>query len=143
MTAVLNDIKKLIVDGIAFSPDLIFRDFVPPDPDAVVSLLGYGSLVRMSSAGGSTQEVFGTTPASIIVIPHRVQVLVRGGPNPGGYDGALNLAENIWEVVFGVEVDINGHHYHSIIPQQAPFFLDRDVQRRPSFAWNIEVLLRH
>jgi hypothetical protein len=141
--SVLDDVKKMIVDGIALSPDIIFRDFVPPDPDVVVSLLGYGSLVRMGSAGSATQEVFGTTPASIVVLPHRVQVLVRGSAQPGGYDGAINLAESIWEVVFGVEIDVNGHHYHSIIPQQAPFFLDRDVSRRPSYAWNIEILARH
>jgi hypothetical protein len=139
----LVDVKKMIVDGAHLDAGIIFRDFVPESPDVVVSLLGYGTLTRVSSAGGAATEVFGTTPASIIALPHRLQVMVRGSAAAGGYDSATAMAESIWEVVFGVEVTINGHLYHSIIPQQGPFFLERDGTRRPSMAWNVEILAAH
>jgi hypothetical protein len=139
----LTDVKKMIVDGAHIDAALVFRDFVPTSPDIIISLLGYGTLARVSSAGGAATEVFGTTPSSIIALPHRLQVMVRGVATAGGYDAATATAASIWEVVFGVEVTINGHLYHSIIPQQGPFFLDRDESRRPILAWNVEILAAH
>jgi hypothetical protein len=100
----------------------------PDTPDKVVTIY---------ETGGAAAEL-GFGVAGIQFEHPTIQVVVRAAAND--YETARNAMQLIYVDLPKVQgTTLSGTTYHLIIPAQAPFLLERDVQRRPVLVVNFAI----
>lgn len=115
----------LQAQGIATLQTDLFRGALPDAPDACGVLYEY--------SGGPSELGFGVNGVQFET--SAVQVVFRGAPDD--YDGPRARAEQAYRALATVQArDLSGAAYLLVTPQQAPFLLERDGQRRVLIACN-------
>lgn len=106
----------------------LFANILPDTPAAAVAVYEY--------PGGEGQDTFQdpNLPAGLPTIAeHKFQVVVRD-PNAQTARSTIDTVHKALAKV--VNLTINGARYLRIAPNQEPFFLHRDAQRRVYYACN-------
>lgn len=126
--AMLNEIATRLSALSALSTYSIKKGHRPDAPDKVVSLY---------ETGGAGADLGFGTPGIQFEHPG-IQVLVRGAADD--YEGPRAAIQAIYLDLPKVQgASLSGTAYHTILPVQTPFVLERDEKRRVVFAVNFNV----
>lgn len=103
------------------------RGLLPPDPDKVIAAFETGGSGPFIAFGGATTE----NP--------NLQLVVRGAPRDS--DGPRTTIEAIYQatMLWGAFTASNGTRYLGVMPLQAPFVRQRDVNERVEWAVNFAI----
>lgn len=132
MADVATDLAMLLDAGSAIAAGVdLFTNDMPDSPDAIT--------VLYTTPGGPPIETLGADSLPAVIAP-RVQIQTRGPHGPGGHDVALTRAREAYNLLVMITNEtVNGADYHRVAPLQEPFFLRRDENERPYFAFNVQV----
>jgi hypothetical protein len=124
---VLDDLATRIATAISGTVGTnIFKTKMPVLPDAAVALYETGGLPpekRFGSAGIEWER-----PS--------VKIDVRGAP--GDYETARTTIQTVFENIAEIETeDLSGTRYYLSDPQQQPFMISVDKQKRPTIGFNV------
>lgn len=118
----LDDIADMLSTG---GMGTVTKDYVPPEPDTVVTVYGTGGV-------GPTYTMSGTH----VLEQPRVQVVCRAV----SLQTAHQNAKSCYELLSGVKNrTINNVQYHWIQAVQEPFLLVRDQNARFAVACNYDI----
>ena len=121
-------VTYLAAQGVGTSGTNLFYGFVPPDPDAMVTLFEYG--------GQPNEPDLGTVNTRL-VFP-RVQALARGVRDD--YDGPrLKIQDVVTALTKILNQSLSSVAYKAVEPLSDPFFLRRDENFRLEFVCNFKV----
>ena len=107
----------------------IFRNFLPAEPDSVITMIETGGLPPIHAMASSPGQAKVEQPGVQILVRHNVSDTAR-----------VNI-DSVFKSVDGFRTrTINGVRYLWMTAVQSPFLFDRDESRREIFAFNLHVV---